>query len=72
MKKFDKTYNLTYNSFTGEMVCLKRVSCKCGHVLNFVSNHSKICDYCGRKIYPSKECEFKEKIEMEMRKKRHE
>ena len=42
--------------------------CKCGHSLNFLSNHSAVCDYCGRRVYPSKVCEFKERLEKERRK----
>lgn len=72
MKIIDIKMNPVYNSFTGEKVNLLRVSCKCGHAMNFLSNHSAICGYCGRRVYPTKKCEFKEKIEMEMRKKKNE
>ena len=47
---------------------LKRAICKCGHTLYFISNHSAICDFCGRKVYPTKQCEFREKIDIALRK----
>ena len=45
-----------------------RVQCECGHTMNFLSNHSAMCNYCGRTVYPSKRCQFKEKLEKERRK----
>lgn len=43
--------------------------CKCGHVLNFLSNHSARCTHCGRNVYPSKRCEFKDMLRKELKKK---
>ena len=45
-----------------------KVKCDCGHVISFLSNHSAICRYCGKTVYPSKRCEFKEKLSKEKRK----
>ena len=61
--------NLMFNARTGEVLSPKRVYCVCGHTMNFLSNRSAICTYCGRTVYPSKECEFREKLEKERRKK---
>ena len=47
---------------------VKKVRCKCSHVLCFLTNHSAICEHCGRVVYPSKESEFKEKMELKLRK----
>lgn len=61
---------LVYNGYTGEGVNLVRKVCTCGHVLTFLTNRPKICNHCSRTVYPTKECEFKEKIKKEMRKKK--
>jgi len=42
--------------------------CECGHSVEFLKNHSAICNHCGRKVYPSKKCEFREKAIIELRK----
>lgn len=47
--------------------CVK-VYCKCGRSTHFFRNHSVECNYCGRMVYPTKECEFKEKMKMKLRK----
>lgn len=49
-------------SMTGEKVNLIRVECTCGHVLSFLSQHPVICRHCGKLVYPSKKCEFKDKM----------
>lgn len=61
-------YNDTISSFTGEKIKLYRVKCECGHVINFVSNHYAICNHCGRKVYPTKKTEFKDKLLKEINK----
>lgn len=64
--------NLTYDPYTREKVNMYRVPCKCGHTLTFISNHSQICGFCGKKVYPSDICEFREKMNLEMRKMKYE
>lgn len=64
--------NQTYDPYTKEKVNLYRMACKCGHSMNFLSNHSQICEYCGNKVYPRKLSEFREKMELEMRKIKYE
>jgi len=59
MKK-DKRYEEKSNGL--------RIYCQCGKSLQFYTNHSAICRTCGRVVYPSKESEFKEKMEMKLRK----
>lgn len=49
-----------------------RKRCKCGVEILFYNNYPAICSYCNRKVYPTKECEFKEKLKLEMRKKKYE
>lgn len=58
--KMDNLYNKYANYI--------RVYCRCGHSLAFLRNHSAICNNCGRTVYPTKKCEFKEKTEKELRK----
>lgn len=65
MKKKDSSY---YDGFTGERVNYVRKLCQCGKSFTFLSNHSVICRNCGRTVYPSKECEFKEKMKIKLRK----
>ena len=67
-RKTRKYKNLVYNAITGEQSNPERRYCKCGHSMNFYSNHSSRCTYCGRLVYPSKESEFREKIERTMKK----
>ena len=57
------------STFSGEPIKLLRVKCKCGHTLSFISNHYTICNHCGNKVYPSKKCEFKDKLMKEIKKK---
>jgi hypothetical protein len=45
-----------------------KVKCECGRVLCFLRNHSMECKHCGRLVYPSKECEFKERMKIKLRK----
>ena len=40
----------------------KRVKCKCGQVICFKNNFPARCRMCGRRVYPTKECEFKDKL----------
>lgn len=54
--------------FTGEPIKLFKVKCDCGHTLSFISDHYSICNFCGRKVYPSKKSEFKDKLIKEMNK----
>lgn len=56
---------VVYNGYTGENVDLVRKNCECGHALTFLRNHPKICTHCGRMVYPTKVCEFKEKLRKE-------
>ena len=67
-RKTRKFKNLIYNAKTGEQTNPEKRYCKCGHSINFYSNHSSRCTYCGKIVYPSKICEFKEKMKREMRK----
>lgn len=60
-------YNPTV-SRTGENVNLVRVKCKCGHVLTFLTEHPVVCRTCGKLVYPTKRCEFKNKLIKELRK----
>lgn len=56
------------DKITGEKVKFIRKVCKCNHSIYFVSNKPAICRVCGRTVYPTKECEFKEKMKMKLRK----
>lgn len=60
-------YNPTV-SRTGENVNLRRVKCQCGHVLTFLSQHPVVCRVCGELVYPTKKCEFIEKMKKELKK----
>ena len=57
------------STFSGEPIKLLKVKCKCGHTLSFISNHYTICSHFGNKVYPSKKCEFKDKLLKEIKKK---
>lgn len=57
------------STFSGEPIRLLKVKCKCGHTLSFISNHYTICSHCGRKVYPTKKTEFKDKLLKEINKK---
>ena len=57
------------STFSGEPIKLLKVKCKCGHTLSFISNHYTICSHCGRKVYPTKKTEFKDKLLKEINKK---
>lgn len=56
------------STFSGELIRLYKVKCKCGHIISFLSNHYIICSYCGRKVYPTKRSEFKDKLLKEINK----
>lgn len=48
----------------------EHVYCRvCKHSLYFKTNHEVCCNYCGTLVYPSKKCEFKYKLNRELRKK---
>lgn len=50
----------------------EHVYCRtCGHSCYFKTNHQAVCSYCGTMIYPSKKCEFKQKLERELRKSKY-
>lgn len=57
------------STFSGEPIKLLKVKCKCGHTISFISNHYTICNHCGRKVYPTKKSEFKEKLLKEIKRK---
>ena len=59
MRKKDNYYNKYENC--------EIVYCECGHSMHFYRNHSAICNWCGRMVYPSKKAEFKEKIGRKIR-----
>lgn len=65
-KKIDSC--LFHDSYTNENVNYIRKTCVCGKSFTFLKNHSAICRCCGRTVYPTKECEFKEKMKMKLRK----
>ena len=44
-----------------------KVKCKCGHSI-LMNRDKKICNYCGRLVYRTKQIEFKEKLKGELRK----
>ena len=51
---------------------LIKIKCKCGHTLMFVKNHSAICKFCGKRVYPSEKSKFKEEMEIILRRKNNE
>ena len=55
--------------YTGEVIKLYRVKCKCGHSISFIRNHFTICNHCGRKVYPTQKSEFKDKLLKEIKRK---
>lgn len=55
--------------YSKERIMLYKVKCKCGHTLSFISNHFTICNHCGRKVWPNKQSEFKDKLMKELKKK---
>lgn len=57
------------STFSGEKVRLFKVKCQCGHTISFLSNHFVMCNHCGRKVYPTKKSEFKDKLLKEIKKK---
>ena len=57
------------STYSGETIKLFNVKCECGHTLSFISNHYKLCNHCGRKVYPTKRSEFKDKLLKEIKKK---
>jgi len=59
---------IVYDCYTGEKVDLVRNKCKCGHAVTFLTNNPRICTHCGKLVYPTKLCEFKEKIRKELKK----
>lgn len=61
-------WNEDISFVTGEKVRPVKVTCKCGHVIAFISNAPRYCTYCGKKVYPTKRCEFKEKLLKEIKK----
>ena len=47
----------------------EHVYCRvCKHSIFFKSNYEVICSYCGALVFPSKRCEFKNKLKNELRK----
>lgn len=63
--KWDKYYN-KYNNW-------EHIYCpNCGKSCYFSRNCKCICSHCGHMIYPTKKCEFKDKVEMLKRKKERE
>lgn len=57
------------DKYSGEMVKSVRKVCKCQHVMYFITNKPAICRKCGRLVYPTKLCEFREKMKKELLKK---
>lgn len=70
MEKLDEY--IAYDKKTKEMVKYIRRVCKCSHSIYFVRNMPVICKYCGRTVYPTKQCEFKDKLIKERRKNKYE
>lgn len=64
--KFKWNEDISY--YSGEKIKPIKVTCKCGHVLAFISNKPRYCNHCGRKVYPTKRCEFKDKLMKEINK----
>lgn len=63
-----KKWGQDRSAVTGEKVVFHKVMCDCGHSLSFLSNHFIICGYCGKKVYPTKKSEFKDKLMKEIKK----
>ena len=66
MEKLDEY--IAYDKYTKEMVKYVRKQCQCSHTIYFYKNEPIVCGICGRTVYPTKECEFKEKMKMKLRK----
>ena len=64
--------SVVFDGYTGEMVDYKKKTCKCGHVITFLSQHPAECRHCGRLVYPTDLCKFREKMKIEMRKVKYE
>lgn len=56
------------STYSGEAIKLYKVKCKCGHTISFIKNHYAICSHCGKKVYPTKKSEFRDKMLKEIRK----
>lgn len=52
----------------GMRVVYVKATCKCGHVIPFLTNKFVYCRYCGRKVYPEKKSEFRDKVMNEIKK----
>lgn len=61
-------FNDDISTFSHERIRLYKVTCKCGHVVCFISNNKMICNHCGRTVYATKKKEFKDKLIKEIRK----
>lgn len=60
---------IAYDKYTKQMVKYVRKQCQCTHALYFYKNEPMICRICGRTVYPTKECEFKDKLKKEIKRK---
>ena len=50
----------------------EHVYCRtCHHSIFFLKNSPTSCNYCGTLVYPSKKSEFKNKLEIELRKSKY-
>lgn len=45
---------------------LNQVYCKCGHSVSFRLPYKRLCNYCGRVVYPNKKMWFKDKLKVAM------
>lgn len=61
-------WNEDISFYTKEKIRPVKVTCQCGHVLAFISNTPRFCSHCGKRVYPSKRSEFKEKLLKEIKK----
>lgn len=61
-------WNEDISFYTKQRIKPVKVTCKCGHVLAFISNKPRFCNHCGKIVYPTKRCEFKEKLLKEIKK----
>ena len=61
-------WNEDISFFTRERVKPVKITCICGHVVAFISNAPRYCTHCGRKVYPTKKSEFREKLMKEINK----
>lgn len=43
---------------------LVQVYCKCGHSVSFIAPFKRVCNYCGRVVYPTKKMWFKDKLKV--------